>query len=220
MGLAAYNYARFGSYTDFGIRHQLGGDNQTTVVFFSWKNVLIGLRLYPVPASWSPYFPFVAVADYPTFKSGVSIEDVYGLLPNIPFVLLGLAIVILWVRRRAEETNLRAFFVPYAVATALTMMVLIPYVSYANRYMVDFTPEIILLAVTGLLVLVNASWYKGMVRWVGNCVVVLLFIYSAGFNVLASFRHNELLHISHKKIYTKMAHVADTIPAAVESLAR
>jgi hypothetical protein len=219
MGLAAYNYARFGSFTDFGIRHQLGGDNQTTVVFYSWKNLAVGFHLYwLLPASWSPYFPFVAVADYPDFGIPASIEDVYGLLPNVPFVTLGLATLILWFRRRPDETILRAFCILFAVATTFLMMALIPYVSYANRYMVDFTPEIILLAAIGLMILVNQSWYKSSLRWIGNSIVILLFAYSTVFNVLASFRHNELLRVNHRKIYVKMSHVADKIPAAIESL--
>ncbi len=97
MALATYNYLRFGNPLEFGQTYQMAGDDVTKLQFFSWRYPLYGFQLYVLePAAWSPYFPFVKVITPPPAPVGqLGIENPYGMLPNMPFVLLGFGILAL-----------------------------------------------------------------------------------------------------------------------------
>lgn len=210
LGLAAYNFARFGSITEFGQRYQMAGEDVTKLQLFSWSYPLYGLRLYLwEPATWSRYFPFVNVINPPPAPAGhFGIEDPFGILPNIPYVVLALACCFLPAGQLAagDRFRLRVFCGALAILTVLTLLTVVSFGGVTNRYMVDFVPGIILLASVGLLaVFARANW-RGINRAIAFVVVGGVLIFSVAFNVLASLRHNDLFRAENPSQYRAIAH--------------
>ena len=68
-GLMLYNWLRFDSPFDFGLRYQLTGARQMTRQFFGLRYLWFNLRLYFLtPTRWSSQFPFVHDIIVPPFR--------------------------------------------------------------------------------------------------------------------------------------------------------
>jgi hypothetical protein len=72
------------------------------------------------------------------------------------------------------------------------------------------------LASIGLLAITASPGYSGWSRRLANVAVILVFAYSSAFNILASFRHNELLRAEHPELYRRMVHSWNRIPYAFD----
>src|SRR5208282_4825796 len=94
-------------------------------------------------------------------------------------------------------SRLLAFCLAAAIATAAAMVVVASFGGITNRYMVDFVPGFIVLASIGLLASTTFGANRGGRRLVMSAAVMAAFLYSSAFNVLASFRHNELFRVEH-----------------------
>jgi len=202
-GLAGYNIARFGSVMEFGQRYQISGDNGATVHFFNPRFLGYGLRLYWFePAGWSPYFPYVMpVAPPPRPLGQLGVEDPYGIVPNMPFIVVGLGLLAVASRRRGTVSPpLGAFCLATLVGSVLTAMTVMSFGGITNRYMVDFVPGLAILASVGLLAIAETM----SIVWA--IVVGAILTYSALFNVLASVRHNELMRAEHPDLYRALVH--------------
>lgn len=211
IGLAVYNYERFGSATEFGQTYQMFSGDGTKGGFFGLTFLAYGLRVYwLLPAHWGPYFPFVSVPDVPVAPQGqIGAEDPFGILPNLPFVVMALGVLVLAVRPRG---GLNPFCLALAAATLATSATVMAFAGIANRYMVDFVPGFVVLACVGVLALAASGRARPLVCG----AALLLFAYSATFNVLYSIRHNELLRNEHPALYRSMAHAWNRIPYAFE----
>ncbi|HVW21307.1 MAG TPA: hypothetical protein VHC86_08835 [Opitutaceae bacterium] len=214
VGLALYNWGRFGSPLDFGFRHLMNGEQVASERLFSWPFLAYNLRAYwLLPAGWSRYFPFVEMAKLPPAPPGhLGAEDPYGILPNMPFILLVLAIAGLWHRPAEGRGGLRAFCVAVALAAAGSGLAVTAFGGAINRYMVDFLPAAMMLAGIGFLE-ADARWAGwgsgGRLARVG---ALALLGYSAIFNIFASIRHNELFRADHPAVYRRIAHRWDWLP--------
>jgi hypothetical protein len=217
--LAAYNFGRFGRVTEFGQAYQMYGGDGSRGGFFNWSFLVYGLRVYwLLPANWSPYFPFVTVANAPDAPAGqMGVEDPYGILPNMPYIFLGLGILAIAGRNSTGEySRLLSFCRAVAIACVAIAVTVMSFGGITNRYMVDFTPGFILLASIGLLAITTSPSYTGWTKGLVNVSVAALFLYSSAFNVLASFRHNELLRAEHPDLYKRMVHGWNRVPYAFD----
>src|SRR5262249_5440155 len=123
LSLGLYNFARFGSCFETGLRYQLAGWNLQPHQheLFSLRYALPNAYRYLLaPVTFFPRFPFLQAADRPyKCPRGLTVPTLYqaGRLPCIlrvsPFVVLavvpfllaiGRACRRLWVRRAAPET--------------------------------------------------------------------------------------------------------------------
>jgi hypothetical protein len=203
-GLAAYNYARFGSITEFGQTYQMAGDDIRGLKLFGPGYMAYNFRIYILAAAGlSPFFPFITVIDPPVAPTGqFGIEDPYGLLPCLPWVVL--AAVSLRARLGSGAGHELTFWVAGTLAAALaTMAVVFCFGGACGRYMVDFTPALTLLAGVGALALM--VWNRGFLRRMLGGLVVVLAVWSASFGLLASFQHNGLLQVEYPKVYRGLA---------------
>jgi hypothetical protein len=210
VGLALYNWLRFGSIAEFGQRYQMSGSNaehlQST---FGWSFLVYGFRLYWLePAGWSHFFPYVLPITPPPAPAGMlGIEDPYGILPNFPYVAwtLGLAAWAAW-RVRSGTTHLRVWLLGVSLGVVGAMVTVTAYGGFTNRYMVDFLPGLVVVGAIGLLAF--SARIEPQV-WRGRAAAVFtggLLLYSSVFGVLASVRHNELLRVEHPAVYARLAH--------------
>ena len=220
VGLAAYNYARFGSLTEFGQRYQLAGDNVSKLKLFSWQNPPYGFRLYMLePASLIAYFPYFSVINPPPAPpSNIGIEDPYGVLPNLPFVFMSLALLGTARDIEGRWRNLRASVLCVLGLAVLTGITVMSFGGITNRYMVDFVPALILLAAAGTLYWFSSPWFRGVRRLVLILVTVALVVYSVAFDVCVSIGHNNLMRVEQPDEYGRLAYAGNQLSNAWDHL--
>jgi hypothetical protein len=221
VGLAVYNYERFGSLLEFGQRYQMSGDNATKLTLFDWRYLWYSFRLYVLaPAGWGPFFPFVQIIHIPPAPPGqLGVEDPYGMLPNMPFVLVALGLLTVTGRRRPGlDGRLGIFCGATLVATVCTMGMMMSFGGVTNRYMVDFVPAFVLLACLGWLAVTTRSWFRGWRQMALGSTLALLLVFSLIFNVLVSVEHNNLLAALHPAVYERLAHCFNQLPFLIDRL--
>lgn len=208
VGLAAYNYARFGKITEFGQTYQMAGEDIRALKLFSLGYLPYSFRIYILSAAGlTPFFPFITVIDPPKAPGGqFGIEDPYGLLPCLPWVILALMALIAVLRARSDGP-LRWFVVGTLTAVLATMAVVFCFGGACGRYMVDFAPGLVLLAGVGALFVVTDC--RGWNRRLASVAVVILAVWSAGFGTLASFQHNALFQAEYPEVYHRVAKAAN-----------
>jgi hypothetical protein len=148
--LMLYNYLRFGSISEFGVRYMLTSTNHTmfTEYMFPTKVMYIcatALRGYLLtPPALHPVFPFITPTVIPESGSAVfkSAETgVIGLFA-IPISLYLIGIVRGRVYDRVKETSVAAALaLPLGLAAALVMIVSSPFlggIAVMLRYTADF----------------------------------------------------------------------------------
>lgn len=156
LAMAVYNYARFGSFTEFGVAYQFSGIFEAETQHFRWSYFPLNWRMYLTqPAEWSWYFPFIHRAPPPPIPAGhLGFDDLYGALVNAPLVWCALlAPLAFW--RRANETwqPLRVLLITLACMVAGTLGTLLFFYAAMARYGADFMPASLLLAMVGVLAL-------------------------------------------------------------------
>ena len=138
--IGAYNYARFGSVTEFGMRFQLNATYERMAVHFSPSYVGHNLRLYFLALPhWGRYFPFVhPTSQVPGPPGYFGYEYVYSVLVVCP-VLWGMLALGLLARRR-DSPALRPFVAVVAAVGAGNLALILVFYAAAGRYEVDFLP--------------------------------------------------------------------------------
>lgn len=146
--MAAYNYSRFGSFTEFGTTYMFAAQDQRFMDMVGYRYLWDNLHIYfAQPAVYGPYFPYLT-------GSGV------GVLPGVPLALLGL----LWPMTLLHPPFRRnPAWIILGVALLLTFLLNVIAVSLlptgAERYRADFLPAGILLG------LFSAC---GLIEWLRN----------------------------------------------------
>jgi tetratricopeptide (TPR) repeat protein len=189
VGLMLYNARRFDNPFEFGWHYQLTTPRQDIGKGFSLSNLWFNFRLYFLQsAHWTFHFPFVNDVTVPNLPEGYGgTEHPFGVLMNVPFVLLALAAPLGLRKRFSEErSRLRCFLIVVTLIFAVSASVLCLFFSACARYELEFLPALMFLAVVGVFSLEreleNRSWLRRLAR-VGYGA---LLIFSIAFNLLAS----------------------------------
>jgi Flp pilus assembly protein TadD len=200
LGLMFYNYLRFDNPFEFGWRYQLAGQWQDTVQRFSLRYLWFNFRVYFLePAGWGGRFPFVHDIVVPALPAGHGqVEHPFGVLTNIPLVWLALAAPLAWQGRSEEARSvLRWFLAVVALLSWISALTIGLFFAACFRYEVDFLPELVLVAVVGILglehTLAPASEsglaerpvWRDAVRWGWG----LLLGFSVAFNLFAGIEN-------------------------------
>lgn len=213
IGLGAYNYLRFDNPLEFGQTYQMAGDDVSKLTLFNPAYAWYGMRIYLLAApGWTPFFPYLTVITPPPAPSGhFGIENPYGVWPTMPVVFFGLFLLGLWWKRGPEERALRLFVVCLAGAMVSSALAVFSFGGATNRYMVDFVPGAALLAAFGALWAASRARGATVGRWCLAGGWAGLVAYSAGFNVLVSLQHNQLLRAEHPAVYARVAHAFNRV---------
>jgi hypothetical protein len=168
--LLAYNLARFGRPLEFGMTYQLTSVIESQSRHFSLSYVPFNFHLYFLSVlHWRPYFPFVDGITLPALPPGHGgHEYTFGVLPNLPFVWFAVIAVVYVVWRGKEHLAgdnvlLRSSVVIMLAAAALNAGFLLLFFGSCLRYMVDFTPWLMLTAALGACV-GEARWNRPGLR--------------------------------------------------------
>lgn len=223
LGVMAYNYLRFGSASEFGTSYQLAGHNMHTWKMLDWANVPINVYYYFLsPAQFSVYFPFFEVIGGTPFKPPADyygVENVYGILPNLPVLLLGAVVAGLsGMRAVRDRKTLGVLAVGLGFAFLAGLPVLLRYSAAASRYMVDFVPWLLALAVIGILLGEAALAGRPAWRRLFRAGWVVLGAYTVLFNVFVSFQHNDLLHSHNPALFARLERIFDRVSPALEKV--
>jgi hypothetical protein len=216
--LCVYNWLRFGDVREFGYRYQLSGLHPQRDVVTTFRFLPVNLWFYLCSASqWTDFFPFFDVIHLPWFKFPAGYtgeENVYGILPNLPF--LWMLLLLLRARQRstlADGRGLLDFLRMALVLVSLNVLVLARVGGAASRYMVDFIPPLVPLACVG--VFWAESTFVGFWRLGSRLVWVGALLFTVAFNLCVSVQHNDLLKFYNPSAYHRLAHAFDRIPDAL-----
>lgn len=195
LGMAWYNYARFGSPTEFGVKYQLSGVFEAETRHFSWSYLEFNARMYWASAAeWTRYFPFLHRGEtLPVPVGHVGFDDVYGMWWNVPLVwMAGLAPLACWRREAGEQEKLAVGLAAMALLAAGAIVTLLFFYAAMARYGADFMPALLLLACAGVMATERwvrwangGSWRKWGGR-VGLAVVAGAMAFSGFFAVMLS----------------------------------
>lgn len=209
-GLATYNHQRFGSPFEFGQTYQLSGVQEGKLDHLSPRYVPFNLKVYLFSTpGLSPYFPFLTVINAPARPPGqFGMENPYGIVPGVPWVLLAGAALGLALKKRGR---LGWWCLAALAGTGATFGMLTLFGGNTGRYQVDFTPGLTLVAAVGFVWLADEL---GGSRWRGPLIALagLLAAWSAAFNILISLQHNRLLEMNHPAVYARTARVFNHLP--------
>jgi len=192
LGLLVYNDRRFGAPLEFGQRYQLAGSRQDAGHLYSPRFLWFNFRVYFLePGRWTRSFPFVGGSSSPSLPAGHRpVEDPFGVLVDIPLAWLALAAPLAWRGRPpAERAVLRSFVIAIAWLCGSAVLVLGLLDGNCSRYEVDFLPELILLAVLGVLGLERTLAGRPTMRHILGGAGSLLLGLSVAFNLLAAIAH-------------------------------
>jgi 4-amino-4-deoxy-L-arabinose transferase-like glycosyltransferase len=184
--LGWYNYARFGSPTEFGINYTLQGVHPKVYQFFSLRRLPYGLLYYTVvPVNWSATFPFAHLRPelWLTPPSYLYVEPTAGLLAHSPIlVILG---ALAW-HRPQNNPHVVTLFVSLLLGFALLLLFAVT--GTTMRYEVDFATFFVLpaLLLWGHTLQETRSRSAVRGRWLEAAFVVLLVV-SVLSNLFISF---------------------------------
>lgn len=206
VGIAAYNYARFGHILEFGHTHQLGLNPQR---MFRATNLAHNLPLYYfAPPQLGPYFPFVSPAEEPPKPVDyIGREHVHGEFVWVwvaGVALAGLLVTRPW--RMLREFSWVALPVVIWFAGNLTVTGLTGV--RANRYMLDFHPALVWATLGGLgLVLAQ----RRPLRWIPALAAGTLIVLASVFNAFASMQVHGFFSGTDRVAYGSLARIFDRI---------
>jgi tetratricopeptide (TPR) repeat protein len=204
-GLMLYNYLRFDNPFEFGMYYAITGIN-VRAPMFDLKFIWFNFRVYFLQQiHWSSSFPFVeGIKLSPAPTGQLYIDNLFGVLPNLPFVGLALAAPLAWQKRPpSERSALRLFMAALAVFSGFSALTLCFFGAACLRYQVDFMPALVLLAVCGVIglerTLVGKPLWRSMARWAW----AMALIFSVVVSLLVSVRHyaEERLHAGLDQLY-------------------
>jgi Tfp pilus assembly protein PilF len=192
FGLLLYNYLRFGNPFEFGQHYQLSGNKESEMQHLFGLNYLwFNFRIYFLqPIHWGGSFPFVKGVKLPPAPAGqLGVEVPFGLLLNTPLVWMGAAVPLAWQKRTPDDRSaLGLFTAVLALFFIISALTLCFFVGACVRYQVDFVPELVLLAMCGILGLERALATKPRWRNLARCAWIATLFFSVTVNLLVGVK--------------------------------
>jgi hypothetical protein len=187
--IAAYNFTRFGSFTEFGSSYQLAGADIRRYPFYQLWYLPHGLYYYLLAPGrllgTYPYWFLLKNVPYVDSSNVYTYEPVAGVLVNMPLITLGLVLTATQMKniyRRCRPLFI-AICAGLLVAGGLLVAISITFRAATMRYELDFAP---LLLVCGLL---GWAWWsltarvRGRRFWALQTLWVAALVASALFNL-------------------------------------
>jgi hypothetical protein len=189
IGIATYNYQRFGNPLEFGMKYQLAEEYVGGEVTFSINYFLNNAKTYLFSAlRLTAHPPFVeepqVMNSLHSYYGGE--EHVFGILASIPMVWLMLALPLAWVNKGGEEKRPLQFLSAAVIwAVVSTFMFLCFFIGATDRYEVEFLPPCILLSAISILGIertTSGNRLGARIAWIA------LLLFSVAFNIFYGIR--------------------------------
>lgn len=211
-GLAEYNHARFGSWTEFGLKYQLTGMHEEAKMrHFSWSYLRFDFASYFLAAprllATYPYFSFPSGSGVPVPAGYGEAGLTCGILAGAPICWVAVASWFAgWRRSPAERGPLLVWLGALWYTFVATTLVLVLYYAAILRYTVDFAPLLMLCAAVGLLVLDREI--RRWPRWLallGRAAWITALGFSAALGVSMSLEVYGLLERDAPELHAEIA---------------
>jgi hypothetical protein len=220
VSLAWHNYARFGNPLEFGQKYQLSSMYESKLVHFSPRYLPVNAWLYFVaPAHLSRYFPFLSGITTPRLPSGYGgFADVYGVFSNLPFALAAFAVPFALRKRSSKErVTFGIWLASVGVALVGIVMLILCFFGAHARYMLDFTPTLMLLAVVGVLTIENETLgLRSRWRPIARLPWITALIYSVAFAAIFSLSATNEFNGRRPGDYEKLGRALNYLPWSIE----
>jgi hypothetical protein len=185
LGIAAYNYARFGNPLEFGLSYQLAAASYQNIRL-SIPNVAPGLYYWLLcPPNLVPEFPFVRLAfRYPfdavdLLPMRYFLEPTGGILALCPLVFI--AILAPFCGKLFSNRRTFALITAILVFTAGCILFVSATGLTSQRYEVDFQPYLVFVACISACLILKEL--RTSIRMMAIALLVILVLYSVAANV-------------------------------------
>ncbi len=202
MALCWYNWARFDSIFETGIKYQLAGvpvqqyGNRMFSPVFMVQNTYVYFLYPPVVRPSFPYFRparelNVNITPLIPLPEMWNAQETTGLLLNSPWIVLGMAAVYWAVRRRPgiKEHDTRPWILRWMIGVlagtfGAACIFFLMFFWAAERYLFDFIPPLLILGVLGMWQI--ERWLRGrkLAEWFGKMAIGSMATYSILVSVL------------------------------------
>lgn len=183
MAMGWYNFIRFGSPFEFGIRYMLSAVNPAPVPTMRLGSLALSLYYFLLaPPVFQRGFPFVTLL--------LSRPSPFGELPHY-FMLAGsagllavtpLSLGIIWAPLVKRTAQVRFMVLALSFTSLVTLLVIASLGWVAPRYMLDFVPAILVLALLGLGSAL--AFTKGYFRMGVSAIIWAAVAWSTALNLL------------------------------------
>jgi hypothetical protein len=156
LALLAYNWARFGSFVEFGRSYQLWGRDERGLPFLQPSFIPFNAWTYLLSLpNVGPYFPFLH-GTWPSWfpKGYVGYEEMYGASFAMPVHLAGIA-ALAWAWRSRTISQFRAAGIALAAAvcsSALAGAILFCWLGACSRYITELFAGWVIATSLGMMV--------------------------------------------------------------------
>jgi hypothetical protein len=187
--IAAYNFTRFDSLTEFGSSYQLAGANIRKYPFYQPWYLPHGLYYYLLAPGRLlreyPYWFLLKDVPYVDSSNVYTHEPVAGVLVNMPLITLGLVLTATQMRNifRMCRPLYIAISAGMVVGGGLLVGVAITFRAATMRYELDFAPLLLFCGLLGWAWWSLTSRVRGMRFWALQALWVVALITSALFNL-------------------------------------
>jgi hypothetical protein len=191
LGIAAYNYARFGNPLELGVRYQLWAAAYRDIRL-RMGNVVPGLYyLLLCPPDLVAEFPFFRLARQPfnalvkVLPAGYFLEPTGGILGLCPVALIAILTPICW-NRFGGRRRIFAFLSSMLVFTAGCILFLAATGLTTQRYEVDFAPFLVFVACVVACELLGSLRNSSLRKWprtLASIALAVLLLYSISANL-------------------------------------
>lgn len=191
LGLACYNYLRFGHPTEFGQTFQLAGERQD-INHFGLGYLWFNFRAYFFAWSgWSGSFPYMQPPELPPLPAGHGgVEHPFPLFTNAPVAWFAFVAPLAWYGRAPHDRrNLRAFIVAAGGMFISAASVMTLFYGTCLRYEVEFAPALFLLAALGAFALDRALAGRPALRPFFRAGTGVLLLASLAANLLTAIAY-------------------------------
>ncbi|WP_404422616.1 hypothetical protein [Nibricoccus sp. IMCC34717] len=190
LGLAWYNYARFGNPFEFGVRYQFTSIDQRNLRLWDITELLPHLREYltAIP-DWTRYFPWVRLDG-----------DALSLTAWAPLAGVGLVATLVFsiriLMRRTSPVAITAGLV--GLSGIFNYIVILGYAFLVDRYALDFLPQFVFAGLA--LAVLQRDSVKGRSKW----VLAGLFTLTVG----VTLSHSIALSLRQWSVRERLPHIA------------
>jgi hypothetical protein len=210
LALLAYNHERFGSWTDFGLRYCLFGEDYRGIKYSNLGFIPFNLWVYLFSAPQAgPYFPFLHPFWTDDRPAGfIGFEEMYGVGLMLPVHLAGFA-AIGWAWTHRAAVGARALILTLTGAAAATVcagVVLFSWAWACSRFITELMAGWTIVSAVGLMV-VFGSEARGsrLVRVLATAAAC----WSVASTWLASAEFRGYMRQTNPRVYATAAHALD-----------
>lgn len=202
----AYNYVRFDSVLDFGLKHQLTGLDERQLQHFAPRFIAFNAWLYFFGfPELSVYFPFVRTVWVASAPAGyLTVDEMHGIVFAVPVLAAGIWTLV-WVGRKrgsAEAAPLAMLVLAGGALSACAAGLLFCFAAACSRYIAELMAGWSVVMGVGILIAAQA---RGRLRGWAMLGASAAALWSCGYAWLASFEHHGLARMAHPKFYPMVA---------------